>query len=145
MSNTVQPGPPALLTVPSHAESVRPAAEFIIQTARSWNVARASEPLFDVAIVEALTNAVKHGNGVRHDASIACEVDLIGRRFIVRILDQGSGFVLKPPGPSPEWTAGDIDAIPESGYGLRIIQSVFPMVRTITRPGQFGLEMELTF
>lgn len=135
----------ASLTVPSRLESIRPAAQFIVQAARSLHVAPGSEPLFEVAIVEALGNALKHGNRGRHNASIVCELELIGRRLIVRILDQGSGFVLTPPAPLPEWTAADIDEIPANGHGILVIQAVFPMVRTITRPGGFGLEMELTF
>lgn len=149
MSNTVsQPHErpySASLTVPSRVESIRPAAQFIVQAARSLPVAPVSEPLFEVAIVEALSNALKHGNRGRRDASIVCELELIDRRFIVRILDQGSGFVLTPPARLPEWTAADIDSIPASGYGMLVIQAVFPMVRTITRQGRFGLEMELTF
>jgi anti-sigma regulatory factor (Ser/Thr protein kinase) len=72
-------------------------------------------------------------------------VEVVGRRFIVRIWDQGSGFVLKPRAGLPEWTSADIDAVPASGRGIPVIQAVFPGVRTIKRPELFGLEMELTF
>jgi len=36
-------------------------------------------------------------------------------------------------------------SLPESGYGLSIIQSVFPTLRTISRDGHFGVEMSVTF
>jgi anti-sigma regulatory factor (Ser/Thr protein kinase) len=135
----------ASLTVPSRVESIRPAAQFVVQAALGLNVAAVSEPLFEVAIVEALCNALKHGNRGVADASIVCELELIDRRLIVRIMDQGPGFVLSPLAPLPEWTAADIDTIPASGYGMPVIQRVFPLVRTIERQGRFGLEMELTF
>lgn len=104
----------------------------------------ASGPLFEVAVVEALTNAVTHGNGARPDGSIRCEMETIGRRFIVRIFDEGPGFLPATP-PLREWVAGDIDSIPAAGYGLHIIQSVFPEVRTVTSRDGFGLELALTF
>jgi anti-sigma regulatory factor (Ser/Thr protein kinase) len=135
----------ASLTVPSRAESIRPAASFIIEAARSLHVALVSEPLFEVAIVEALTNAFKHGNRDVADASILCELELMDRSFVVRVLDEGSGFVLSPQAALPEWTAADIAAIPATGYGMHVIQEVFAIVRSIAREGRFGLEMELRF
>jgi anti-sigma regulatory factor (Ser/Thr protein kinase) len=108
------------------------------------HVPAASDSLFENAIVEALNNAVEHGNSAqRPEASIACEIERYGQRLTVRIFDQGPGFVL--PLALPEWNDDDPTTIPEGGFGISIIQGVFPMVRTIARPGEFGLEMALTF
>jgi anti-sigma regulatory factor (Ser/Thr protein kinase) len=135
----------ASVTVPNRVESIRLAAEFIVQAARNMHVPAASASLFEAAIVEALNNALKHGNtAARPDALIVCEVEVVDRRLTVRILDQGSGFVLSRT-PRPEWSVDDMTTIPESGFGVPIIQGVFPTVRTIARPGEFGLEMTLTF
>jgi anti-sigma regulatory factor (Ser/Thr protein kinase) len=135
----------ASVTVPSRVESIRLAAEFIVHAARNMQVPAASEPLFEVAVVEALNNAVKHGNAAqRPDAFILCELELADRKLIVRIIDQGPGYTI-PRVPRPDWDPGDIATVPESGYGISIIQGVFPTVRTIGRPGEFGLEMTLTF
>jgi anti-sigma regulatory factor (Ser/Thr protein kinase) len=135
----------ASVTVPSRVESIRLAAEFIVQAARNMHVPPASDSLFESAIVEALNNALEHGSSAqRPDASIVCEVELVDHRLTVRILGQGPGFVL-PRTPRPKWSADDMTTIPESGFGIPIIQGVFPMVRTIARPGAFGLEMALTF
>ena len=134
----------ASVTVPGRADSIRFAADFIVQFARHMQVPAAFDSLFESAIVEALNNAVKHGQTEeRPEASVACELELVGQRFTVRILDQGPGFVL-PQTPQAEWSANETAAIPEGGFGISIIQGVFPMVRTITRPGEFGLEMALT-
>jgi anti-sigma regulatory factor (Ser/Thr protein kinase) len=150
----------ASVTVPSRVESIRLATAFIVQAARNMHVPPASDALFESAIVEALNNAVKHGNAAqRPGATIVCELELVDHRLTVRILDQGPGFVLpqtrrrafeNPLGrdvvvPRPEWSAENLTTIPESGFGISIIQGVFPMVRTIARPGEFGLEMALTF
>lgn len=135
----------ASITVPSRVESIRLAAEFIVHAARNMQVPPASESLFEVAVVEALNNAIKHGNAAqRPDAFIVCELELINHSLTLRILDQGPGYTLPRTRPV-EWHADDIASIPESGYGISIIQGVFPTVRTIGKAGEFGLEMTLTF
>jgi anti-sigma regulatory factor (Ser/Thr protein kinase) len=134
----------ASVTAPSRVESVRLVSQFVLQAARLLQVPPAGDPLFEVAIVEALTNAVRHGNPGRDEATIICELELVNRRFSVRIFDQGVGFAI-PRVPTPEWSPTDIERLPESGFGISIIQGVFPQVRTIVRPGEFGLEMALTF
>ena len=135
----------ASVTVPSRVESIRPAAAFLVQAARQMQVPAASGSLFEGAIVEALNNAVEHGNTAqRPEAVVVCELERVGHRLTVRIFDQGPGFAL-PRAPRPDGGADDIATTPEGGFGLPIIQSVFPMVRTITRAGEFGLEMALTF
>lgn len=135
----------ASVTVPSRVESIRLAAEFIVHAARNMNVPAASDSLFEVAIVEALNNAIKHGNAAeRAEAFIVCELEVAERKLTVRIIDQGPGYTL-PRAPRPDWSPDDIANLPESGYGISIIRGVFPMLRTIGRPGEFGLEMTLTF
>jgi anti-sigma regulatory factor (Ser/Thr protein kinase) len=135
----------ASVTVPGRVASIRPAAAFIVDTARNMQVPAALDPLFEVAIVEALNNAVKHGTtAARPDAMVVCELELIGRCLTVRILDRGPGFVV-PRTPRPDWDTDDISTVPENGYGVSIIQRVFSTVRTIARPGEFGIEMALTF
>lgn len=135
----------ASVTVPGRVESIRPAGAFIVEIARNMQVPAALDSLFEVAIVEALNNAVKHGTTAEQPkAMVVCELELAGRCLTVRILDRGPGFVV-PRTPRPDWNADDMSTVPESGYGLGIIQRVFPTVRTIARPGEFGLEMVLTF
>jgi anti-sigma regulatory factor (Ser/Thr protein kinase) len=131
------------VTVPSQVQSVRPAAAFLVQAAKNLRVPVASDSLFELAIVEALNNAVKHGNPAQRDgAAIVCELERVDERLTVRIFDEGQGYVVKLT-PRREATADDVMSVPESGYGISIIQSVFPNVRTISRDGRFGLEMSL--
>ena len=135
----------ASVTVPSRVESIRLAAEFIVHAARTMAIPQADDSLFEVAIVEALNNAIKHGNAdQRSDASLVCELEVDERTFVVRIIDQGPGYQL-PRVPQPEWSPDNIASVPESGYGIGIIRGVFPTVRTVGRAGEFGLEMTLTF
>jgi anti-sigma regulatory factor (Ser/Thr protein kinase) len=137
----------ASVSVPSRVESIRPAAEFIVSRARAMSAEAAAHALFEAAVVEALTNAFKHGNTLnRPGAMIVCEVEVVDRCLTVRIFDEGRGFVLPEHSPyGPIWRNDDAAAIPDRGFGLSIIRSVFPVIRGVTRPGQFGIEMTRTF
>ena len=132
----------ARLTVPSRIEFVRPATAFLVQAARAFEVPRATEPVFEVAISEAITNAIKHGGGVHAQATVTCEIELERGSLIVRIIDDGSGFVVRKAAP-PDVSRERIEALPSSGYGLPIIQTVFPVVRVVTVEGRFALELGL--
>jgi anti-sigma regulatory factor (Ser/Thr protein kinase) len=133
----------ATLTVPARVESVRAAAAFLVQAARGLKVEAASQPTFEVAIVEAITNAIKHGrSGDGGGASIVCEIERQERSLVVRVLDSGPGFIL-PPASMPGVSRENVLAIPEAGYGLPVIQAVFPGVRTVRRQERFGLELPL--
>jgi anti-sigma regulatory factor (Ser/Thr protein kinase) len=135
----------ATLTVPNRVESVRPATAFLVQTARALRVPKAAEPAFEVAVSEAVTNAVRHGNpGRTDDATITCDIQVNGSELTLRIIDGGQGFAV-PPARPVEIDPDQIEAVPERGYGLPIIQSVFPIVRVIRVGGRFGLELGLKY
>jgi anti-sigma regulatory factor (Ser/Thr protein kinase) len=134
----------ATLTVPNRVESVRPATAFLVQAARALQVPAAAEPVFEVAISEAITNAVKHGGKDSADATIRCDIELDNRQLTLRIIDGGAGF--QPSGAAmPEVAAERIESLREAGYGLPIIQTVFPIVRAVTVDGRFGIELELNY
>jgi anti-sigma regulatory factor (Ser/Thr protein kinase) len=138
----------ARVTVPGRIESVRGAAAFLVETARSLHVPVAADRIFEVAIVEALNNALKH-NVRDGDSSLHCEIELDGRRLSIRVLDEGARAPVAlalPAGAVPPWGDGVIpEALPESGYGLYLIRAVFPQLRAVTRDGHHGVEMELSF
>lgn len=130
----------ASLTIPNRVEFVRPATAFLVQCARALHVAAAREPVFEVAISEAVTNAVKHGGPAGSTATITCQLQLNEDTLTLRIIDDGSGFSMRAtsfPDVSPE----RIESLPASGYGLPIIHTVFPIVRVINIEGRFALEL----
>lgn len=130
----------ASMTVPNRPESVRPAVAFLLDTARGLQIAEASKPVFEVALTEALTNAVKHGHNGDENAVVVCEIERSPRQVAFRIIDSGRGFVVPPP-TLPDIRPDDVQNIPDRGYGLPIIQSVFPVVRAIRVNGRFALEL----
>jgi anti-sigma regulatory factor (Ser/Thr protein kinase) len=132
----------ATLIVPNRIESVRPAAAFLVQTAKALNIDAANAPLFDVAVTEVLTNAVKHGHGGEQRGEIRCELAHSAAELVLRIFDAGPGFALPPP-RIPPINPEQLEALRESGYGLPIIQSVFTLVRSLRVNDRFGLELTL--
>ena len=130
------------VTVPACADFVRLAAQFVVQTSRYLRIASADAPLFEVAVVEALANAVKHGSRGREDAVVTCEVERIGGRLTIRIYDEGDGFEprsIVPVDPA----AVDVLALSESGYGVPIMRRVFEDVDGRREGGRFCLEMKM--
>jgi len=137
------------VTVPRRIEMVRPAAACLVEAARALQVPAAAGQLFEVAIVEALNNAISHNAG-DDGGTIHGELELSGRSLVVRVLDEAARapYALTcPVGPAP-WPAPTPDAwetVRETGYGLYLMQAVFPDVRAVTRDGRHGIEMALTF
>lgn len=140
----------ASIAVPSRIESVRLAASFLVQAAAILELPPVENPLYEVAIVEALNNALKH-NVRDGESTIRCEFEVAGGRLTISVLDEGAlapvvlamaaGGHFSPSGvPADAW-----DALPESGYGLHLIQSVFPEMRPVSRDGCHGVELSLTF
>lgn len=139
----------ASLTVPNRIQSIRLAATFLVNAASVFKVPGVDGGLFEVAVVEALNNTLKHGTG-DPNACIVCDFEIEGRCLKIRVLDDAASapleFTLPAAGvPLPERTADQWEAIPESGYGLHLIAAVFPSMRPVTRDGHHGIEMELHF
>ncbi len=132
----------ASLTVPNRVEFVRPATAFLVQAARALDVRAAADPVFEVAISEAITNAVKHGGSEAAHSTITCELEVKDGGLLVRIIDEGEGFVMRKAA-LPDISRERIESVPASGYGLPIIHTVFPSVRVINLEGRFGLELGL--
>ncbi|HUE84803.1 MAG TPA: ATP-binding protein [Vicinamibacterales bacterium] len=130
------------LTVPNRTEFVRPTTAFLVQAARAFGVPRASDSVFEVAISEAITNAVKHGSQGESSSTITCQIELDQGSLTLRIIDDGSGFVVRAAAP-PDVSRERLETLPASGYGLPIIRTVFPIVRVITVDGRFALELGL--
>ncbi len=140
----------ASITVPGRIESVRPAAAFLVEMARGFGVPAAGNHLFEVALVEALSNALKHN--VRGDpgSALHCEIEITGRHLSVRVLDEAarSPLALTIPAGAMPWSdaaPGSWETIPDTGYGLHLMNAVFPAIAPVTRDGRHGIELKLTF
>jgi anti-sigma regulatory factor (Ser/Thr protein kinase) len=73
---------------------------------------------------------------------ISCEVERTSSGLSIRIYDEGEGFTpaARPP---LDPTSVDVTTLPESGYGVTIMQSVFQDIHAQRRDGRFCLELKL--
>ena len=139
----------ASVTVPGRIESVRPTAAFLVGMARNLHIPAADNHMFEVAIVEALSNAIKH-NPREGNASVQCDLEVSGRLLTIRVLDEAARAPVAlsvPTGVIP-WSDATTDAweqIPETGYGLYLMRAMFPDIKPVTRDGRHGIELQLTF
>src|SRR5205823_6639049 len=129
--------------------SVRPAALFLVEMARSFGVPASADQLFEVALVEALSNALEH-NVRDREGALHCEIEVAGHVLCVRVLDEAAPAPLAftvPSGAIPwsDATADSLESVPETGYGLYVMRAVFPQIAPVTRDGRHGIEMHLTF
>jgi anti-sigma regulatory factor (Ser/Thr protein kinase) len=141
----------ASVVVPGRIESVRPAAVFLVEMARSFGVPASADHLFEVALVEALSNALKHsGRDTDGALQLHCEIEVAGRVLHVRVLDEAARAPLAfaiPTGAVPwsDATPDSLESVPETGYGLYVMRAVFPHIVPVTRDGRHGIEMRLEF
>ncbi|MGB9070476.1 MAG: ATP-binding protein [Candidatus Acidiferrales bacterium] len=93
------------LEIPSDINSIAPAVDKIVAQIRASQCLAGREPDVEVALFEALANAVIHGNHEQTSkrVRISCRVEP-SRRVSIIVCDQGSGFDPRavPDPTSPE-------------------------------------------
>jgi serine/threonine-protein kinase RsbW len=108
-------------TLPGAVDSIQPAVDEIMEVVGSLGCAVGSEFEIEVALLEALANAVKHG--CRDDPSktievcVACEAD---RGMLVIVRDPGPGF---DPGEIPSPVKGT-NVFSDHGRGIFLINEL---------------------
>jgi serine/threonine-protein kinase RsbW len=111
--------------LPGEVESIQPAVDEIMQVVGSLECAAGNEFEVEVALLEALANAVQHGCGDDPSKSIevcvACELDQ-GMLIVVR--DPGSGF---DPGEIPNPVKGE-NVFSDHGRGIFLINQLMDAV-----------------
>ena len=81
----------------------------------------------ELSVVEAINNAIKHAYGNEKGHEVEILVSLYLNRLTFEIRD--SGRPLDPShAPTMNFDPNDLDALPESGMGLHIMQSVMDRV-----------------
>jgi len=97
-------------TIPGCLEAIQPLVDEIMEAIMGQGCAEGGEVQVEVALLEALSNAVRHGCGKDSDRQVevcvACEKD---RGVLIVVRDPGEGF--------------DPEAIPSPVHGERILAS----------------------
>lgn len=89
------------------------------------------------SVIEACTNAIEHGNGLREDVLTRVDLDFTAERFQVTVWDNGSGF---------EFEARDISTMPqdlmqERGRGLYMMNTFCDEIDFLRDNGSFGVRL----
>lgn len=113
------------LEVPSHFEYIRELVSLIAQSAVCVGYAHYDlDNNLKLALVEALTNAMEHGNRWEGDRLVRLEADLTGDCLRVTIEDQGPGF---DACALPDPTCGE-QLFSERGRGVFLMRAIMDEV-----------------
>jgi serine/threonine-protein kinase RsbW len=111
--------------LPGNVESIQPAVDEIMEVVGAQSCARGNEFEVEVALLEALANAVTHGckddPTKKIEVCVACELDQ-GMLIIVR--DPGEGF---DPGKIPSPVKGK-NVFSDHGRGIFLIKQLMDEV-----------------
>ena len=82
-----------------------------------------------LALQEAFTNAIRHGNRMNPSKSARIEYSIDSKKAVIKLIDQGNGF---DPGSIPDPTDGR-NLYKTGGRGLFLIRSYMDQVRFSNR------------
>ncbi|WP_027190441.1 ATP-binding protein [Fundidesulfovibrio putealis] len=98
-------------------------------------------PLVELAVCEAVNNAIIHGYGRRAGSPVEVDVSLGDGRLDVIVADLGQGFE-RFPDILPAIPGGDdLEQMPMGGWGLRIMGEVMEAVGYSSARGRNELSM----
>jgi len=98
-------------------------------------------PLIELAVCEAVNNAIIHGYGRKAGSPVEVDVSLGGGRLEVVVADLGQGFE-RFPDTMPAIPGGDdLEKLPLGGWGLRIMGEVMESVRYSSAQGRNELSL----
>jgi serine/threonine-protein kinase RsbW len=118
------------LVLPSHIEAVAGAAAAVTNFVQSCGVGEESAFGVEMAVREAITNAIVHGN--REDEAKAVEVtfNCLEHALEIEVRDQGKGF---DPSNVPDPT-DPANILKTSGRGIFLMRSFMDEVQWLMRP-----------
>jgi serine/threonine-protein kinase RsbW len=125
------------LTLPATVRSLYPARMFVDAVAREAGLDDAEREAFDLAVTEAVSNAIRHGSprGAENQVEL-CVID-DGTRLVVTVSDEGEGFV------PASYSLPDPQSYADHGRGLYLIHSLMDEVE-FTRNGGTTVRMAKT-
>jgi serine/threonine-protein kinase RsbW len=116
--------------LPSHIEAVADAAAAVADFVQNCGVGEEAAFRVDMAVREAVTNAVVHGNKEDETKSIEVTFSCQKRTLEIEVKDQGEGF---DPASVPDPT-DPANILKTSGRGIFLIRSFMGEVQWSRRP-----------
>lgn len=112
------------ITFPSDLHSARVAADAVLREVQDANYAIDATFAIKLALEEALTNAIKHGNGNDSSRQVTLRYAVSSRKCVIIVRDQGRGFELDKV---PDCTKGDRLPLP-FGRGIMLMRAYMDRV-----------------
>ena len=118
------------LVLPSHIEAVGEAAAAVTDFVQSCGAGEDAAFGIGMAVREAITNAMVHGNQEDETKSVGVIFNCLGNALEIEVRDQGEGF--DPKGvPDP---TDPVNILKPSGRGIFLIRSFMDEVEWFGRP-----------
>ena len=119
------------LVLPSHIEAVADAAAAVTDFVQSCGVGEGAAFGVDMAVREAITNAIVHGNQEDEAKAVEVTFNCLEHALEIEVKDQGKGF---DPMDVPDPT-DPANILKTSGRGIFLMRSFMDDVQWLTRPG----------
>jgi len=118
------------LVLPSHIEAVADGAVAATDFIHSCGVGEEAAFGIDVAVREAITNAMVHGNKEDEAKTVELTLNCLGRELEIEVRDQGEGF---DPTSIPDPT-DPANILKTSGRGIFLMRTFMDDVQWSMRP-----------
>jgi serine/threonine-protein kinase RsbW len=118
------------LVLPSHIEAVANAAAAASDFVKSCGLDEQAAFGIDMAVREAITNAMVHGNQEDETKSVELILNCLGDALEIEVRDQGEGF---DPADVPDPTE-PANILKTSGRGIFLMRSFMDEVEWLARP-----------
>jgi serine/threonine-protein kinase RsbW len=111
--------------IPSEIKAISPMMDRLMRLIEGSHCVRGEEPSVELALAEALNNAVVHGNRLDREklVQVLCRCE-VGKGISVVVKDQGQGF---DPSTVPDPTAAE-NISAEHGRGIWLMKTVMDEV-----------------
>ena len=118
------------LVLPSHIEAVADAAVAVTDFIRNCGVSEEAAFGVEMAVREAVTNAMVHGNQEDESKSVEVIFNCHASELEVEVRDQGEGF---DPATVPDPTNAE-NLLKTSGRGIFLMRTFMDQIEWVNRP-----------
>ncbi|HUF79164.1 MAG TPA: ATP-binding protein [Thermoanaerobaculia bacterium] len=129
---------PFHLTIGSRFENIELVQAVLSDALSAYDMDEESRHWVDLAVREAVANAIQHGNRLAPDKRVEIDLELSGRELVVRVRDQGEGF---DPGSLIDPLAPE-NRLRPNGRGIFYMQKFMDEIDYDFQPGR-GTEVTL--
>lgn len=129
---------PFQLTIGSRFENIELVQAVLSDALSAYDLDDESRHWIDLAVREAVANAIKHGNRLEADKRVEIDLELTGQELVIRVRDEGEGFdpggIIDPLAPE--------NRLRPNGRGIFYMQKFMDEIDYDFQPGR-GTELTL--